>query len=95
MGLLKKTEPDPIIIIQGDTGGWHPYRQAIFNAYYLPDDSSNALYPTISPVNSFRMIMNEYFGMNYPLLPDEAYYSQQDDPFTLTLTPKLDSECDH
>ena len=29
-------------------------------------------YPTISPVNSFRVVFNSYFGANLPLLPDRT-----------------------
>ena len=46
----------------------------ILNAYYLPGHSDIA-YPTISPVNTFRLIFNTYFGTDYELLPDTSYYS--------------------
>lgn len=55
----------------------------IFNAYYFPSSSSSEdkitdpsqqLYPGISPVNSFRVVFNRYFGQSYPLLPDKAYF---------------------
>ena len=46
----------------------------ILNAYYLPDiDKRSQLYPSITPVNSFRLIFNLYFNTNYPLLKDEIY----------------------
>jgi hypothetical protein len=45
----------------------------ILNAYYLPGVSSDALYPSISPVNSFRLIFDEYFGADMPLLEDKTY----------------------
>jgi hypothetical protein len=48
------------------------YRSGILNAYYLPRGGS-ALYPSISPVNSFRIVFNSYFGTNLPLLPDRVY----------------------
>jgi hypothetical protein len=47
-------------------------RAGILNAYYLPGGHGNALYPEISPVNSFRVIFNEYFGTHLPLLPDRT-----------------------
>jgi hypothetical protein len=31
------------------------------------------LYPSISPVNSFRVLFNLYFGANFPLLPDRHF----------------------
>ena len=51
-------------------------RVKILNAYYLPDGGNKALYPTITPVNTFRVIFNTYFGGNYELLPDVSRYSQ-------------------
>jgi hypothetical protein len=33
------------------------------------------LYETISPVNTFRVIFNAYFGTDYEILPDISYYS--------------------
>lgn len=46
----------------------------IMNAYYLPNSSASAdLYPSISPVNSFKVVFNNYFGTNYDLLPDKHY----------------------
>ena len=36
---------------------------------------TDQLYPTISPVNTFRVLFNTYFGTNYPLLEDVSYKS--------------------
>jgi hypothetical protein len=48
---------------------------ANLNAYYLPDVDETALYETISPVNSFRVVLNSYFGTDYELLSDRCYYA--------------------
>ncbi len=45
----------------------------IFNSYYLPGLDAPGLYQNISPVNSFRLIFNKYFGADLPLLPDRSY----------------------
>lgn len=45
------------------------------SAYYLPGTPAPELYPSITPVNSFRIIFNRYFGADYPLLPDRSYAS--------------------
>jgi hypothetical protein len=46
---------------------------AILNAYSVPGGAP-ALYPSISPVNSFRVILNARFGESLPLLPDRSYF---------------------
>ena len=46
----------------------------ILNAYYLPDrNPDQLLYPSITPVNSFRVILNSYFGEDLPLIKDASY----------------------
>ena len=56
------------------------------SAYYFPDDTEG-LYPTITPVNSFRVIFNKYFDQNYPLLDDKALYSEYDIPYNYVEVP--------
>ncbi len=51
-------------------------RMGILNAYYLPEEGANELYNTISPVNSFRIIFNSYFGENLKNLEDKYYFSK-------------------
>jgi hypothetical protein len=54
----------------------------ILNSYYLPGVDGRALYDTISPVNSFRVIFNSYFGTGLKLLPDEQYvFSSARNPY--------------
>ena len=67
----------PVIIIQGDHGPWLQSGSdqfKILNAYYLPGHN-DLLYPTISPVNTFRLVLNTYLGADYPLLDDTSYDS--------------------
>ncbi|MPZ73203.1 MAG: sulfatase-like hydrolase/transferase [Nitriliruptorales bacterium] len=47
---------------------------AILNAYYLPGPRSEPdLYDSISPVNTWRVIFNSYFGANLPLVADRTF----------------------
>jgi hypothetical protein len=36
------------------------------------------LYPAISPVNSFRVVFNAYFGTALPMLPDRVFAHQSE-----------------
>ena len=47
----------------------------ILNAFYLPglDPEQAGLYPSISSVNTFRVVLNAYFGADLPLLPDRQF----------------------
>jgi hypothetical protein len=83
--ILDNSNPKPIIILQGD----HSYAQGnnrnkILNAYYLPDGGSQKIYPQITPVNTFRLIFNQYFEGNYPLLPDKAFSTGRNHPYLFT-----------
>lgn len=54
----------------------------ILNAYYLPGDPETKPYPTITPVNTFRMILNDYFGGSLAMLPDRTYvFTDFDHPY--------------
>ncbi len=44
----------------------------ILNALAFPGADTKVLYPSISPVNTFRVLFNLYFGAHYRLLPDET-----------------------
>ncbi len=72
--IIEASPSAPIIILQGDHGyqDGSPGQYTILNAYYLPD-GYESLYSSITPVNTFRVIMNDYFGADYPLLPDASY----------------------
>jgi len=88
--ILAESSTAPIIILQGDHGSVieSPQRRmSILNAYYLPGVASEALYSSISPVNTFRVIFNQFFGGDFALLPDLGYYSVYERPYDYTLIP--------
>lgn len=55
------------------------HRSGILNAYHLPGGATRLLYPSISPVNSFRVIFNTYFGSELALLPDRTYRHESEE----------------
>jgi hypothetical protein len=48
-------------------------KMRILNALYLPGADAAPFHPTMTPVNTFRIVFNRYFGAALPLLPDENY----------------------
>jgi len=66
---------------------------SIFAGYYLPGVDTSGLYPTMSSVNTFRLILDLYFDADLPLLPDRAWiHRDKHHPFDLTdVTDRLDS----
>jgi hypothetical protein len=85
--ILANSATPPVIVIQGDHGWDAATRMTILNAYYLPGGGSQRLYPTITPVNTFRVIFNQYFGGSYPMLPDKSYYSSDTQQFGFQFRP--------
>ncbi len=85
--ILTESRRPPVIVVQGDHGFRHgilrgghrpeqlsPEEQsAILNAIYLPGGPQDDLYPSISSVNTFRLILSRCLGADLPLLPDETY----------------------
>jgi len=84
--LLAESPQPPVIVIQGDHAPWLQTGSdqfKILNAYYLPGHA-DALYPSISPVNTFRLILDTYLGADYPLLDDTSYASPVPDVFNFS-----------
>ena len=56
-------------------------KMRILNAYYLPNVDDDVLYSSITPVNSFRVVFNSYFGTDFALLPDTSYVTHGGHPY--------------
>jgi hypothetical protein len=70
--ILEKSENEPIIVIQADHGWKGKNRQKILNLYYFPDQDYSRLYPSITPVNTFRVIFSQFFDMDFELVEDRV-----------------------
>jgi len=90
--VLARSSQPPVLVIQSDHGngphwggstpsklGLHE-RTAILSAYRVDEVYRKKIYPDISPVNTFLMICNSYFGSGFPLLPDRVYFSPAVEP---------------
>jgi hypothetical protein len=84
--ILAKSETPPIILVMSDHGpasifNWNfetPEclweRASNLYAIFLPEhEEDGTMYPSITPVNTFPVIFNTYFGTEIPLLEDRSY----------------------
>ncbi|MFQ5872425.1 MAG: hypothetical protein ACE5JL_01290 [Dehalococcoidia bacterium] len=91
--IVENSPRRPIIILQADHGPgsllvqesvertYLKERLTILNALLLPGVEGSELYDGISPVNTFRIIFNLYFGTQYELLEDRSYFSAWTRPY--------------
>lgn len=93
--LISDSARPPVIILQADEGPyarivksleeWKKadrmlrFRTGILNSYYLPQKNQTILHKEISPVNTFRIIFNLYFGTSFEILEDKTFISARFD----------------
>lgn len=93
--LSDTTAYNPIIVIQSDHGtathkaaldaGYINERMRILSAFHLCPPVTAVPPSGMSPVNSFRWILDHYFDAGLPLLPDDSYAAV---PFEDGFNPK-------
>ncbi len=103
--IIEKSETPPIILIMGDHGPASMFtwrldapgcvweRTSNFYAMLLPGHQADGiLYPSMTPVNVFRLIFNTYYGADLPLLDDRTYMmSWQQPTLNIDVTDQRDS----
>ncbi len=92
-----KNDPDAIIIVQGDTGTATMFPStptefkdvyqihSILYAIRIPDVANS---DTMIPVNTYRIIFNNYFDMDYEYLEQHSYMLDQNNVW-VDITEKL------
>ncbi len=106
-GIMANSTRPPIIILQGDHGpGAYLDMQSlentclrerfsILNAYYLPGAAYQDIPADITPVNTFAMLFNAYFGSQFSLSENKANFSTWNKPFVfIDVTNKSQLPCD-
>ena len=99
------SEKPVVIILQSDHGDellldWdNPTavgvgaRSAILNAIYYSDGSYEELYPTLTPVNTFRAVFNHWFGTGYPWLQDKVFFHEHPLSTSYSSQPEFFDSC--
>ena len=76
------------------TGDELEQKFGILDAFYLPglSEEEAAMAPTMSSVNTFRLVLGRYFGADLPLLPDRSWVSEKAKPYDMTeITDRIPS----
>ena len=94
--ILKQSKHRPVIVLQGDHGSrlsldWESLEKtdvrepfSILNAYLVPSTVQSKLYQTITPVNSFPVVLDGLFDARIKRQPDRSFYSTADQPMSFT-----------
>jgi hypothetical protein len=81
--IFRHNKKNTILILMGDHGfrrlpkELNAFRFPNLMAIYFPDSNYTQLYQTMSPVNLFRQILNQYFDQHLPMLSDSTILVNQ------------------
>lgn len=96
--ILEKSKKPPVIVIQSDHGFLLPsefygkntaLKEQLrnFSAYYLPEKIIIQESSVLTPVNTFRFILNHYLGMKFETLENKSYTTFTAKPYTFIEIP--------
>ena len=103
--ILGASEGPVVIVLQSDhgdrkfidfdepTSAGVDARSAILNAIYYSDGNYESLYQSVTPVNTFRLIFNHWFGTEYPLLPDRTFFHESSVSTPFNEVPEFVDAC--
>ena len=103
--ILAASEGPVVIVVQSDhgdskfvdfdepTSAGVDARSAILNAIYYSDGNYESLYQSVTPVNTFRLIFNHWFGTEYPLLPDRTFFHKSSVSTPFNEVPEFVDAC--
>jgi hypothetical protein len=91
--ILRRSEPTPVIVLQGDHGPgsranlddprltYLPERMSILYGVLMPDRDYRGWYDSITPVNTYRLVFDKLFGVTSTRLPDRSYFATFNMPY--------------
>ncbi len=91
--ILANAARPTVIILQADHGPGSMLNQSsiagtnlkerlgILNACFFNGETDAWFYPQITPVNTFRLVFNHFFGQKLSALPDKSYFSTWQKPY--------------
>ncbi len=76
--ILKTSDREPVIAMFSDHGprlesagvAEKEHHHRVLNAVYFPGGDYSALYDSIAPVNTMRVLFNTFYGTSYDMLDD-------------------------
>lgn len=86
-GIISVSDRPPVIVIQGDHGPFLDEKDPVFyttenlNALLVPGPD-DIFYSSITPVNSFRLILDRLFGTRFGRLEDRVFVSHHQTPYS-------------
>jgi hypothetical protein len=93
--IVNESDPSPVILLQADHGPGHGSaadRMSILNALRIPEQPGIPMSDDQTPINTFRFMLDQVFGMDLSPLPDTSYFSIYQTPYDFSIVANT---CEH